>query len=146
MVSQLNGVSLQAIYKYDIASHVPIGGEISFAELAGKCLLDEGHLRRILRFAMAFHHVFQEPRKGFVAHSAASRKLAEDPLAQAGLGFMFDDVWQSFARVCWHCLRTPSIPRLLIERQTLEAMEKFKSDEPNETVSALRGSVLTEDS
>ena len=97
----MNGVSLQAIYKYDIASHVPIGGDISFAELAGKCGLDEDNLRRILRFAMAFHHVFHEPRKGFVAHSAASRKLAEDPLARAGLGYMFDEVWQSFARVRW---------------------------------------------
>lgn len=99
MNPQLNGVSLQAIWKYNIASHVPIGGEISFTELAGKCLLDEANLRRILRFAMAFHHVFQEPRKGFVSHSAASRKLAEDPLARAGLGYMFDEVWQAFAQV-----------------------------------------------
>lgn len=48
---------------------------------------------------MVWHRVFQEPRKGFVAHTAASRKLVEDPLARAGLGYMFDEVWQSFAKV-----------------------------------------------
>lgn len=92
-------MSLQAIYNYDIASKVPLHGEISFRELADQCDLDEVNLRRILRFAMAFHHVFHEPRNGFVAHSAASRKLAEDPLAKAGLGYMFDEVWQAFAQV-----------------------------------------------
>lgn len=92
-------MSLQAIYKYDIASKVPLRGEISFADLAQKCGLSEVNVRRMLRFAMAFHHVFREPRKGFVAHTAASRKLAEDPLARAGLGYMFDEVWQGFAHV-----------------------------------------------
>ena len=70
------------------------------------------NLRRIIRFAIAHHRVFQEPRKGYVSHSAASRKLASDPNAQAGLGYMFDEVWQSFAR-------------------TLEAREEFQSDEPH---------------
>lgn len=50
---------------------------------------------------MAFHHVFQEPRKGFVSHTAASRKLADDPLARAGCGYMFDEVWPSFVHVCY---------------------------------------------
>lgn len=71
-------MSLQAIYKYDIASKVPIGGGISFAELAEKCGLSEINMRRIFRFAMTYHRVFKEPRKGYVAHTAASRKLAED--------------------------------------------------------------------
>ena len=109
---QLNGVSLQAIYKYDIASHVPIHGEISFADLGRKCGMSVTNLRRIIRFAIAYHRVFHEPRKGHVSHSAASRKLADDPNAKAGLGYMFDEVWQSFAR-------------------TMEAREEFQSDEPN---------------
>ena len=92
-------MSLQTIYKYNIAHKVPLHGEISFGELAGACDLDEANLRRTLRFAMAYHHVFQEPRKGIVRHSAASRKLVEDPLALSALGYMFDEVWQSFAHV-----------------------------------------------
>ena len=111
---QLNGVSLQAIYKYDIASHVPIHGVISFHNLAAKCGLSETNVRRIVRFAIVYHRVFQEPRKGHVSHSAASRKLAEDANAKAGVGYMFDECWQSFAH-------------------TVEAMEKFKSDEPNKS-------------
>lgn len=110
----LNGVSLQAIYKYDIASHVPIHGEISFSDLARKCGMTETNLRRIVRFAIAYHRVFREPRKGHVSHSAASRKLAEDANAKAGLGYMFDEVWQSFAH-------------------TIEARETFQSDEPNKS-------------
>ena len=93
-------MSLQAIYKYDIAKKIPLHGEITFEELAHACGLAEVNLRRFLRFAMTFHHIFQEPRKGIVRHSAASRKLVEDPVAYAGLGYMFDEVWQSFAHVC----------------------------------------------
>lgn len=72
------------------------------------------NLRRILRFAIAHHRVFHEPRKGYITHSAASRKLADDANAKAGLGYMFDEVWQSFAR-------------------TLEAREEFQSDEPHKS-------------
>ncbi|RAH68272.1 O-methyltransferase-like protein [Aspergillus aculeatinus CBS 121060] len=110
----LNGVSLQAIYRFDIARHVPVNGEISLRELAEKCGFDEANLRRTLRFAMAYHHVFQEPRKGFVAHTAASRMLVDDPTARAGLGYMFEEVWQGFAH-------------------TLLALEQYHSDDPGRT-------------
>ena len=111
----MNGVGLQAIYKYDIASQVPIHGSICFPDLARKCNLSLTNLRRIVRFAIAYHRIFQEPCKGYVSHSAASRKLAEDANAKAGLGYMFDEVWQSFAH-------------------TVEAMETFHhSDEPNKS-------------
>lgn len=96
---QLNGTSLQAIYKYDIPSKVPLHGEISFAELAVKCNLYEPDLRRILRFAMIYHRVFQERNAGFVTHSAASRRLVDFPLAMDALGAQFDEAWQGFAHV-----------------------------------------------
>ncbi|MCJ1353124.1 MAG: hypothetical protein MMC33_003109 [Icmadophila ericetorum] len=110
----LNATSLQAIYKFEIAQKVPIHGEISFASLAELSNLDELDLRRILRFAIVHHRVFCEPRKGYVAHSAASRRLAENAGARDGLGLMFDECWQSMAR-------------------TVEAMERFKDREPNQT-------------
>ncbi|PYI31813.1 O-methyltransferas-like protein [Aspergillus indologenus CBS 114.80] len=110
----LNGVSLQAIYRFDIARHVPVHGEISFKELAEKCGLDAANLRRTLRFAMAYHHVFREPRKGFVGHTAASRRLVDDPTARAGLGYMFEEVWQGFCH-------------------TLPALEQYHSDDPGRT-------------
>lgn len=130
-------MSLQTIWKYDIASKVPIHGEISFKELAEKCGLTEVNLRRILRYAMAFHHVFKEPRKGSVAHTAASRKLLEDPFTRDGCGYMFDEVWQSFAHVCH---TSPIFPffGLMNFKQTVPALEKFEEgDEPNQTVSSM---------
>lgn len=97
---QLNATSLHAIYKFQIAKKVPIHGEISFTDLAKLCDLPETDLRRIVRFAITYHRVFQEPRKGILVHSAASRRLAENQVSEDGVGLMFDDNWLSFARVC----------------------------------------------
>ena len=105
-------MSLEAIYKYDLASKVPIHGEIPIVELAEQCEMNEPDLRRILRFAISHHRVFQEPRKGIITHSAASRRLVEDSAARDGLGLQFDDAWQSFARVCLHVILV-EIPRLI---------------------------------
>lgn len=52
-----------------------------------------------MRFAMVWHRVFCEPENGFVAHTAASRQLAEDPRAHDMAGLMFDQNWQAMARV-----------------------------------------------
>lgn len=111
----LNGTSLNAIYTYDIASKVPLHSQMSFSDLAKLCDLPELDLRRILRYAMCWHQVFCEPERGFVAHTAASRQPKEDQRAMDMAGLMFDDGWQSIAR-------------------TVEAMQKFQSSEPNETV------------
>ena len=97
---QVNAVSLETIYKYEIYSKVPIHGEISTVELARLCGINEPDLRRILRFAISHHRIFLEPRKGMTTHSAASRRIAEDSVTRDGLGLQFDDAWQSFARDC----------------------------------------------
>jgi len=39
--------------------------------------LYEHDMSRIIRYAIAHHRVFWEPRKGFVAHSAASKVGSE---------------------------------------------------------------------
>lgn len=99
LTNQLNGTSLEAISRYDMASKVPIGGSITFVELASMRGLYEPDVRRIVRFAIAHHFVFREPRKGVVAHSAASRRLVEDQGVRDGQGLMFDDCYKSFGRV-----------------------------------------------
>ena len=96
---QMNASSLQAIYRFDIPNKVPIHGDISYEELAKLCQIRESDLRRILRFSMAFHRLFRESRKGFVAHTAASRLLAENPLMRDDLGMWFEDCWPSMAQV-----------------------------------------------
>lgn len=61
--------------------------------------------------------IFQEPRKGVVTHTAASRLLVEDEQTADWVGASTDDLWQAAA-------------------QTVNAMVKFPgSQEPNETVS-----------
>lgn len=71
--------SLRLILRLKIPSMVPIGhgAEIPFSEIAQKTALPERDVCRILRHGMC-RHIFVEPRKGFVAHTAISRLLAED--------------------------------------------------------------------
>ncbi len=95
----MNACSLQAIYRFEIATKIPRDGEISYEELAKLCQIHEQDLRRILRFSMAFHRVFREPSKGLVAHTAASRQLAENTDLQDTLGMWYEDCWPSMVQV-----------------------------------------------
>lgn len=53
----------------------------------------------MIRFAIVRHRVFQEPRKGFVARSMASRKLAEDARMQDLMGLTFEECWSGNSKV-----------------------------------------------
>jgi hypothetical protein len=60
--------------------------------------------------------IFHEPREGVVAHTAASRLIAEDSQISDWVGASTDELWQAAA-------------------QTVNAMVKYPgSQEPNETV------------
>ncbi|KAI1377941.1 putative O-methyltransferase [Hypoxylon crocopeplum] len=118
MIPNYNGTSLQIISRHDIARKVPAEGTISFTELAETTDLRADDLKRIMRYAMSYHRLFTEPREGFVAHSAGSKKLASDDIIRAGLGQSFDDFYGSFAR-------------------TADALDSFKDGEPNHTGFAL---------
>ena len=99
--------SLEAIYRWDIPRHVPLQGTISFEELALQVNMREHNLRRIIRYAIAWHHVFREPQPGFVAHSAASRLLVDDPAWFGAVGYMFEETAQAFTRVRADILKWP---------------------------------------
>ncbi|KAK6065101.1 o-methyltransferase [Seiridium cupressi] len=118
MLPQYNATSLQVISRHDIARKVPLEGTISFTELAKVTGLDANVLKRIIRFAMSFYRLFAEPRNGYVAHSAGSKKLATDEIVRAGLGQSFNEFYGSFAR-------------------TADALDMFKDGEPNHTGFAL---------
>ncbi|KAL9053000.1 MAG: hypothetical protein Q9162_005056 [Coniocarpon cinnabarinum] len=113
-IPKLNATSLQAIYKYKIATKVPLDGDISYPDLATATDMEEVDVRRIVRFASVFHRVFAEKQPGRVSHTAASRYLADNPEAMAGVGFMFDECYQAFAH-------------------TVEAMETHKRPEANQS-------------
>lgn len=56
-------------------------------------------MRRLLRLAMS-QHVFHEPRAGAVAHTAASRLLAEDALLHQWMAWKTDEGWAASQHAC----------------------------------------------
>lgn len=73
-------------------------GLISFKKLQEKTTLDPTNLARIVRHAMT-NYIFHEPSPGFIAHTAASRVLAEDSSLQDWIGFNSEDIFPSAANV-----------------------------------------------
>jgi len=108
-------LSTQAIDRFNILSSFPTHEEASFEEISKTCGMNEIDVRRILRHAMT-KRIFHEPRKGIVAHTAASKLLAEDLKMSDWVGTVTDELWQAAS-------------------QTVNAMVKYPgSQEPNETV------------
>ena len=96
-------ISLQAIYRFGLATGFPIGkDEATFGEIASSSGVCESQVRRILRHAMAFR-IFCEPRKGVVAHTAASKVLAENTLMREWIGMVSEEMWPSASRVSPLC-------------------------------------------
>lgn len=108
----LNGTSIQAISRYNLAKKVPINGTIAYMQLAKMSNISEVDVRRLLRYAMVHHRMFCEPTIGHVAHTAASRLLAEDKSVQREVDMLVNNVWPSYAR-------------------TVDAMQRSGSDEPH---------------
>lgn len=98
---QWNGASLRVISRFNIASHVPLDGEISYQDLSKASGVHAYKLKQVIRFAIVHHRLFFEKRKGFVSHSSGSRVLATDHLARAGVG-QFDEWYPSYAMVSYH--------------------------------------------
>lgn len=91
-----------------MASSFPINETISFEALSTACGLNEVDLRRLVRHAMA-NHIFQE-REGRVAHTAASRILAENGLMGDIMGVMCEEMFPGAARVStYSALPKPSL-------------------------------------
>ena len=107
----MNMAPLHAIVHFSLATLIPLDTTMSFTDLATLVPLHEHDIRRIVRYAIAHHRVFCEPKPGFVAHSAASRVLAESSGMRDALGMLFDESWPAFAKVrgtffinfvCWN--------------------------------------------
>ncbi|MCJ1243551.1 hypothetical protein MMC30_000748 [Trapelia coarctata] len=139
--SHNNLVSLHAIIHFNLASKFAPGKEISFAQLAELSGLSEPLIRRLLRHAMMMR-VFSEPRKGIVAHTAAS-KLLTRPNMHSWLGTGCEEMWPAALRVG---SPRPNPERLQLTCfKTVDAISKWPdSQEPNQTGFALANN--TEDS
>lgn len=64
----------------------------SFAEFADGISLDEPSVRRILRHAIA-HRIFREPQKGYVAHTGASKYLAQNDDMRRWIEMVSEEMW-----------------------------------------------------
>lgn len=95
----MNPTSLEAVYRWNIPKHVPIDGVISFSDLARNVGLGETNLRRIVRYAIVYHRIFREPRLGYIAHSAASRLLADDKSLSSAVGVVTEEFVPAYTRV-----------------------------------------------
>ncbi|XXH00700.1 hypothetical protein Hte_007050 [Hypoxylon texense] len=104
----------QAVTRFGLARNLPVGSETTIAEMAASSGLTESNVRKLVRYAVA-QGIFDEPRPGVIAHSAASRLLAEDPGVHDFVATSSDELWQAAAQTC-------------------NAMAKFpESEEPTET-------------
>ena len=73
-----------------VAKAFPIDSTSTFAEIARAVNVDETNVRRLIRHAMT-NRVFKEVSPGVVAHTAASRVLAEDKLMDSWVGCKQDE-------------------------------------------------------
>ena len=87
-----------AIYKFNIADHVPVGSEAPFEEVAAKCGMALRDFKMIVRYAMT-NFIFCEPRPGFIAHTAASRVLAENKLLRALMSMAVNELYPTVLKV-----------------------------------------------
>jgi hypothetical protein len=70
---------------------VPPGGQVSFADIAKQTPLTEQMVSRLLRHAMTMR-IFREPEPGMVAHTKASKILA-DPITRDWLRAGTEEMW-----------------------------------------------------
>ncbi|KAK2030299.1 O-methyltransferase [Colletotrichum zoysiae] len=88
--SYQDSLSLQLVNHFGLAKLVPIDGTTTLAELQSKTSLDPVNVARVLRHVMT-NHIFREPTPGVIAHTAASRLLAEDQALQDWVGYNLED-------------------------------------------------------
>jgi hypothetical protein len=74
------------------AKSFPVGETATYTQISEKVGLDELNLRRLLRHAMT-NRIFKEVSPGVVAHTAASKLLAENQAMDDWVGFCTEDLW-----------------------------------------------------
>ena len=91
--------TLQAIYRFQLAISFPEGkNEATFEEISQSSGLSVSYVQRILRYAMTYR-IFREPRKGIVAHTAASMYLATNPGMREWIGVATEEMWPAASKV-----------------------------------------------
>ncbi|KAI0513195.1 S-adenosyl-L-methionine-dependent methyltransferase [Xylaria bambusicola] len=107
-------LSIQYICRYNIAELVPLQEGTTFQAIATGAGLNLKDVTRFLRLSAAWH-VFHEPARDKVVHTAASRLLINNPKLKAWIDNIAEEFWPSLAR-------------------TVDATQRWPgSEEPNES-------------
>ncbi|KAF3025036.1 hypothetical protein E8E14_014352 [Neopestalotiopsis sp. 37M] len=125
----------QAITRFNLARKLPIGGTTTFEEMASKSGLPGSTIRKLVRYAVA-QKIFEEPQPGVIAHSAASRLLAEDPGVHDFVATCSDELWQAAAQTCNALVKFPGSEEpnetgFSLANNTDKSMYEFLSDYPD---------------
>ncbi|KAI1385143.1 putative O-methyltransferase [Hypoxylon trugodes] len=97
---------MKAIYRFDIAHQVPLDGEITYRDLAAIVGVDSAALSRILRLGIAYR-IFREPHPGVIAHSPASRSIAEDSGISDWMGANTHELWPAAEKTVEALIKWP---------------------------------------
>ncbi|KAI1379802.1 sterigmatocystin 8-O-methyltransferase [Hypoxylon crocopeplum] len=128
-----NSVCLQAISRYSIANLVPLGGRISFAELAKQTGLKDQMVMRLLRHAMTMR-VFREPEPGLVAHTKASKLIASSHM-NAWLRIGTHEMWPAATKMPdalekWPGSQEPNQTGFSLSRNSTQSIYDFVGSTP----------------
>ncbi|KAK8135162.1 S-adenosyl-L-methionine-dependent methyltransferase [Apiospora sp. TS-2023a] len=99
-------LSLQYIYRYNIAEHVPLHGTATFGAISEATGLDIADVTRFIRLATGWH-VFHEVVKGTIVHTETSRQLVGDTRLKAWIENIAEEFWPSLARTVDSTQRWP---------------------------------------
>jgi hypothetical protein len=91
-------LSLQAIYRFNLASSFALHSSASYAEIASKAGLNITDTKRLIRHATT-NHIFVELEPGRVEHTNASRLIAENDFIRNYVGICGEEYLPSAARV-----------------------------------------------
>lgn len=89
---------MTALQRFGIANSFPPTTTSTFSEIARACSISESDARRLIRHAMTFY-IFHEPSPGVVAHTAASKALAEIPPVGSFIGFVSEEMLPASTRL-----------------------------------------------
>lgn len=104
-------IALRAIYRFKLANSFPDGkDEATFEEISQRSGLSVSYVRRIIRHAITYR-IFCEPRKGTVAHTAASLYFASNSSMREWVGMVCEEMWPaaSKARFPFHISKMLSL-------------------------------------
>lgn len=85
---------------------MPLDHPVSFDHVSQATGVDIVNVKRIMRHAMT-NRIFCEPREGFVAHTAASRVLLDDPTMKDWVGLCTSDFFPAAARTVDAMIKWP---------------------------------------